>query len=73
MRPVAYAGDFQSAMRWGYTQSVKTEIIQYGDPDGQGDLKRTNEIVIRAEAYIGWGIIDPDSFVRIVKTNPAAK
>lgn len=70
---VAYAGDFQNAMKWGYTQSVKTEIIQYGDPDGQGDLKRTNEIVIRAEAYIGWGIIDPDSFVRIVKTNPAAK
>ncbi len=70
---VAYIGDFQSAMKWGYTQDVKTEIIQYGDPDGQGDLKRTNEIVIRAEAYIGWGIIDPDSFVRIVKTNPAAK
>lgn len=69
---VGYIGDFENAMKWGYTQDVKTEIIQFGDPDGQGDLKRTNEIVIRAEAYIGWGIIDPSSFVRLVKTNPAA-
>lgn len=68
---VAYVGDFQNAMKWGYTQDIETEIIQYGDPDGQGDLKRTNEIVIRAEAYIGWGIIDPSAFVRLVKTNPA--
>ena len=69
---VGYIGDFEHAMKWGYTQDVKTEIIEYGDPDGQGDLKRTNEIVIRAEAYIGWGIIDPSSFVRLVKTNPAS-
>lgn len=69
---VAYIGDFQNAMKWGYTQDIETEIIEFGDPDGQGDLKRTNEIVIRAEAYIGWGIIDASSFVRLVKTNPAA-
>lgn len=48
------------------------EKIEYGDPDGQGDLKRTNQIVLRAEAYIGCGIIDPESFVRIVETVPAA-
>lgn len=69
---VAYIGDFANAMKWGYTQDIQTEIIEYGNPDGQGDLKRTNEIVIRAEAYIGWGIIDPKSFVRLVKTNPAS-
>lgn len=69
---VAYIGDFQNAMKWGYTQDIETEIIEFGDPDGQGDLKRTNEIVIRAEAYIGWGIIDPSSFVRLVKANPSA-
>lgn len=68
---VGYVGDFANALKWGYTQNVKTEIIEYGDPDGQGDLKRTNEIVIRAEAYVGWGIIDPSSFVRLIKTNPA--
>ena len=42
------------------------EVIQYGDPDGQGDLKRTNEVVIRAEAYIGWAILDPKAFARVV-------
>lgn len=69
---VGYIGDFQNAMKWGYTKDIMTEIIEYGDPDGQGDLKRTNEIVIRAEAYLGWGILDADSFVRLVKTNPAS-
>lgn len=63
--PEAYIGDFQNAFRWGYADAVKTEIIEYGDPDGQGDLKRTNEIVIRAEAYIGWGILSADSFAKI--------
>ena len=41
------------------------EVIQYGDPDGQGDLKRTNEVVLRAEAYIGWGILNADSFALV--------
>jgi HK97 family phage major capsid protein len=64
---MAIVGDFENAFRWGYTENVPIEIIEYGDPDGQGDLKRTNEIVLRAEAYIGWGIVDPDSFARVVK------
>lgn len=59
-------------MKWGYTKNIAMEKIEYGDPDGQGDLKRTNQIVLRAEAYIGCGIIDPESFVRIVETVPAA-
>ena len=42
------------------------EIIKYGDPDNSGkDLKGYNQIYIRAEAYIGWGIFNGDSFVRI--------
>lgn len=65
----AIVGDFQNALKWGYTDQVPMELIEYGDPDGQGDLKRTNEIVLRAEAYIGCGIIDPKSFVRITQTN----
>jgi hypothetical protein len=59
-------GDFQNAFRWGYAKNIPLEVIEYGDPDGQGDLKRTNEVVLRAEAFIGWGILDPDSFA-IVK------
>lgn len=65
----AIVGDFANAFRWGYAESVKFEIIEYGDPDGLGDLKRKNEIVLRAECYVGWGIIDPNSFTRIV-ANP---
>lgn len=60
-------GDFADAFRWGYTENVPCEIIQYGDPDGLGDLKRQNQIVLRAEAYIGWGILDATLFKRIVK------
>lgn len=61
----AVVGDFANCFRWGYAASIPLEIIEYGDPDGQGDLKRTNEIVLRAEAYIGWGILDPGSFALI--------
>lgn len=59
-------GDFANAFKWGYAANVPTEIIQYGDPDGLGDLKKTNQIVLRAEAYIGWGILDPTAFCRVV-------
>lgn len=61
----AVIGDFTNAFRWGYAQTITFEVIEFGDPDGQGDLKRTNEIVLRSEAYVGWGILDPTSFVRI--------
>ena len=63
---LAVVGDFQNAFRWGYAKNIPLEVIEYGDPDGQGDLKRTNEVVLRAEAFIGWGILNADSFA-IVK------
>ena len=65
-KALAYVGDFENALRWGYADQIPMEVIEYGDPDGQGDLKRTNEIVLRAEAWIGWGILDKDAFSRIV-------
>lgn len=58
-------GDFQNAFKWGYAKNIPLEVIEYGDPDGQGDLKRTNEVVLRAEAFIGWGILSADSFARV--------
>lgn len=69
---VAIVGNFQGALKWGYTSTVKMEVIEYGNPDGLGDLKQTNEVCLRAEAYIGWGIIDPDSFVRVTAAAKAA-
>lgn len=62
---MAYVGDFANAFRWGYADQIPMEVIQYGDPDGQGDLKRTNEVVVRAEAWVGWGILNKAAFSRI--------
>lgn len=64
----AIVGDFANMFKWGYAENIPLEIIEYGDPDGLGDLKRTNEIVLRSEAYIGWGILDKDSFTIIKST-----
>lgn len=56
-------GDFQNAFKWGYASNIPLDVIRYGDPDGAGrDLKRYNEVCLRAEAYIGWGILDADAF-----------
>lgn len=68
----AYLGDFANMFRWGYAENMKMEIITTGDPDGLGDLKRYNQICIRAEAYIGWGILDPNAFAKIVNTTAFA-
>lgn len=66
----AIVGDFAGAFRWGYAKEIPMEIIQYGDPDNSGvDLKGSNQIYIRAEVYLGWGIMLPESFVRIVESN----
>lgn len=61
----AIVGNFRDAFKWGYAKNIPLEIIQYGDPDGLGDLKRKNQIVLRTEAFVGWGILDPDSFAII--------
>lgn len=68
----AIVGDFANAFKWGYAENVKFEIIEHGDPDGLGDLKRKNQVCLRLEMYIGWGILDPDSFARIVNTSTFA-
>lgn len=59
-------GDFQNKFKWGYAENIPMEIIEYGDPDGTGrDLKAYNEICLRTEAFIGWGILDVDAFARV--------
>lgn len=51
--------------KWGIARNVPLELIRYGDPDGAGDLKRTNEIAIRAEVVFGYAILDPKAFAII--------
>lgn len=59
-------GDFQNMFRWGYAKDIPVEVIEYGDPDGSGrDLKAYNEVCLRSEAFIGWGILDTDAFARV--------
>lgn len=60
----AYVGDW-NALKWGFAKEMPLEVIEYGDPDGNGDLKRNNQVCLRAEAFIGWGILDPGAFARI--------
>lgn len=65
---LAIVGDFETYFRWGFAKQIPLEIIRYGDPDNTGkDLKGHNQIYIRAEAFVGWAVLDPASFA-IVKT-----
>lgn len=62
-------GDFQNGFKWGYSKQIPLEIIKYGDPDNSGkDLKGYNQVYLRAEVYLGWGILLPESFARIKET-----
>lgn len=69
----AILGNFRDYFRWGYSRQIPIEIIQYGNPDNDadaGDLKGHNQIYLRGEAYIGWGILVPAAFSRIAVQNP---
>ena len=64
---MAIVGDFD-AFRWGYAEGISYEVIEYGNPDNDeeaGDLKGHNQVYLRAEAYIGWGILAPSYFSRV--------
>lgn len=65
----AILGNFRDYFRWGFARELPIEVIEYGNPDNDadaGDLKGHNQIYLRGEAYIGWGILKADAFARIV-------
>ena len=65
----AYVGDFKNAFKWGYADVINFDVIEYGDPDNSGkDLKGYNQVYLRAEAFVGWGILDGAAFARIEAT-----
>lgn len=69
----AIVGNFRDYFRWGFSRQLPIEVIEYGDPDNSGsDLKGHNEVYLRGEAYIGWGIIVPAAFSRIRDEDPAS-
>lgn len=65
----AIVGDFANAFKWGYSKEIPLKVIEYGDPDNSGnDLQGHNQVYLRAEVYLGWGILAPEYFSRIVAT-----
>jgi len=63
---LAYVGDFANCFKWGYSRQIPLRVIEYGDPDNSGnDLQGYNQVYIRAEVFLGWGILDPEAFARI--------
>lgn len=58
-------GDF-SAFRWGVQRDIAAHMIEFGDPDGLGDLQRNNQVAIRAEILYGIGIMDLAAFAKVL-------
>lgn len=69
VKDLAIIGDF-TAIKFSIVKTVPVELIEYGDPDGLGDLKRQNEIALRGEAYFAVALLDPTAVV--VVTNDVA-
>lgn len=67
----AIMGDFD-AFKWGVARDMPLELIEFGDPDGNGDLKRTNEVAIRAESVIGFGFMDYKAFALLDGVAPSS-
>lgn len=64
----AIVGDWD-ALRWGIAAEFPVDLIQYGDPDGQGDLRRYNQVALRYEVIFGFGIANPDALA-VIMTPP---
>ena len=64
----AVVGNFADYFKWGFAREIPLEVIEYGNPDNDpdaGDLKGHNQIYLRGEAYVGWGILVPEAFAII--------
>jgi hypothetical protein len=62
---IGFVGQFD-AFRWGVQRDIRAHMIEFGDPDGLGDLQRLNQIAIRAEIVYGIGIMGIDAFAKVV-------
>lgn len=60
----ALVGDF-TQVQWGFQRNIPISVIEYGDPDGNGDLQRSNEIAYRAEAVLYVAVFDLDAFAAV--------
>lgn len=68
----AIVGDFANMFKWGYAKEIPLDVIEYGDPDNSGkDLKGYNQVYLRCETFLGWGILDANHFA-IIKEGEAS-
>ena len=67
----AIVGNFADYFRWGIARQIPIEVIEYGNPDNDadaGDLKGHNQVYLRGEVYLGFGILVPKAF-SMIKTS----
>lgn len=65
----AIMGDF-STIKWGMVRDLKSEIIEYGDPDNAGtDLKNVNQVAYRTESMFAYALLDPQAFAYLKKAS----
>ena len=50
----AVLGDYRDGIFWGVQRELPVSLIRFGDPDGQGDLMRKNQIALRLEVVYAW-------------------
>ncbi len=65
---LAIVGDFANAFKWGIAKEIPLKVIEYGNPDNDsvaGDLQGHNQVYLRSEVYIGWGILDAAAFAKV--------
>ena len=60
----AFVGNWD-ALKFGYVMGITVERIEFGDPFGNGDLKRRNAIGYRAEAVFGYAILEANHFTAL--------
>jgi HK97 family phage major capsid protein len=65
---LAVLGNYRDFIRWGMAKDIFIKTYDVGNPDNSedGDLASLNQILIRGECYIGYGILVPDAFQLIV-------
>lgn len=64
----AIVGNFRDYFRYGIAKDIQIKVIEYGNPDNDataGDLQGHNQIYLRGEMYVGYGILVPNAFARI--------
>ena len=71
----AIVGDFAQSFRWGYSKQIPIRVIEFGNPDNneeEGDLQGRNQVLVRGEVYVGWAILIPSNFAKIVEEEEEA-